>query len=219
MKSVNKNKSYAVIGMGRFGSAIAVELAKSGADVMAVDFNEERVRAVSEHVTYAVKADVTDADAVEALGLGNMDVVVVAVTRSMDASILATITAKECGAPYVVAKAVNEMHAKILTKVGADRVIIPEKESGIRLARTIANGKFLDFFELSKHISMVEIPVQPEWIGKNLRQLDFRREHKVNVIAYEAAGKELIVNIPPDMPFEKGTIWIVGTVEDVAKVM
>ena len=172
-----------------------------------------------EHVTYAVKADITDAETVASLGLSNMDAVVVAVTRSMDASIMATIMAKENGAPYVIAKAMDEMHAKILRKVGADRVIIPEKESGIRIAKGLMNGKFLDFFELSEHISMVEIPVQEEWIGQNLRQLDFRREHHVNVIAYEAEGQEVIVNIPPDMPLQKGSIWITGTVEDVAKIM
>ena len=115
--------------------------------------------------------------------------------------------------------AMDEMHAKILRKVGADRVIIPEKESGIRIAKGLMNGKFLDFFELSEHISMVDIPVQEEWFGKNLRQLDFRREHSVNVIAYEEEGKEVIVNIPPDMPLKKGSIWITGTVENVAKIM
>ncbi len=213
------NNSYAVIGMGRFGTAVAIELANSGADVLAIDLNEERVRAISEYVTCAVKADITDAETVASLGLGNMDAVVVAMTRSMDASILATISAKESGVPYVIAKAQNEMHAKILTKVGADKVIVPEKESGRRIAKNLVNGNFLDFFELSDRISMVEIPVQEEWIGFNLRELDFRRKYSVNVIAYEASGKELIVNIPPDMPLDKGNIWITGMVEDVAKVM
>ena len=216
---MKKKNSYAVVGMGRFGSSVAKELSKSGADVLAIDLNEERVRLIAEHVTYAVKADITDAETVASLGLSNMDAVVVAVTRSMDASIMATIMAKENGAPYVIAKAMDEMHAKILRKVGADRVIIPEKESGIRIAKGLMNGKFLDFFELSEHISMVEIPIQEEWIGKNLRQLDFRREHSVNVIAYEEEGKEVIVNIPPDMPLKKGSIWITGTVENVAKIM
>lgn len=216
---MKKKNSYAVVGMGRFGSSVAKELSKGGADVLAIDLNEERVRLIAEHVTYAVKADITDAETVASLGLSNMDAVVVAVTRSMDASIMATIMAKENGAPYVIAKAMDEMHAKILRKVGADRVIIPEKESGIRIAKGLMNGKFLDFFELSEHISMVEIPVQEEWFGKNLRQLDFRREHSVNVIAYEEEGKEVIVNIPPDMPLKKGSIWITGTIEDVAKIM
>lgn len=216
---MKKKNSYAVVGMGRFGSSVAKELSKSGADVLAIDLNEERVRLIAEHVTYAVKADITDAETVASLGLSNMDAVVVAVTRSMDASIMATIMAKENGAPYVIAKAMDEMHAKILRKVGADRVIIPEKESGIRIAKGLMNGKFLDFFELSEHISMVEIPVQEGWIGRNLRQLDFRREHSVNVIAYEEEGKEVIVNIPPDMPLKKGSIWITGTVENVAKIM
>ena len=216
---MKKKNSYAVVGMGRFGSSVAKELSKGGADVLAIDLNEERVRLIAEHVTYAVKADITDAETVASLGLSNMDAVVVAVTRSMDASIMATIMAKENGAPYVIAKAMDEMHAKILRKVGADRVIIPEKESGIRIAKGLMNGKFLDFFELSEHISMVEIPVQEGWIGRNLRQLDFRREHSVNVIAYEEEGKEVIVNIPPDMPLKKGSIWITGTVENVAKIM
>ncbi len=216
---MKKNNSYAVVGMGRFGSSVAKELSKGGADVLAIDLNEERVRSIAEHVTYAVKADITDAETVASLGLSNMDAVVVAVTRSMDASIMATIMAKENGAPYVIAKAMDEMHAKILRKVGADRVIIPEKESGVRIAKGLMNGKFLDFFELSEHISMVEIPIQEEWVGKNLRQLDFRREHSVNVIAYEEEGKEVIVNIPPDMPLKKGSIWITGTVENVAKIM
>ena len=216
---MSKNNSYAVIGMGRFGTAVAMELANSGADVLAVDINEERVRAISEHVTCAVKADISDAETVTSLGLGNMDAVVVAMTRSMDASILATISAKESGAKYVIAKAQNEMHAKILTKVGADKVIVPEKESGRRIAKNLINGNFLDFFELSDRISMVEIPVQEEWLGSNLRELDFRRKYSVNVIAYEASGKDLIVNIPPDMPLDKGTIWITGMVEDVSRVM
>jgi trk system potassium uptake protein TrkA len=216
---MKKNKSYAVIGLGRFGSAVAKELAKGGADVLAIDINEENVSNIAEYVTHAVKADVTDADTMETLGIGNMDTVIVAVGRSMEASILATITAKELGVPYVIAKAQDEMHTKILAKVGADRVIIPEKESGIRIARTLINGNCLDFIELSDHVSMVEIPVRQEWIGKNLRELDLRRVYKVNVIAYEAKGKELIVNIPPELPLEQGTIWITGKIQDVAKVM
>lgn len=216
MKNIN---SYAVIGMGRFGTAVAKELARSGADVLAIDVNEERVRAIAEYVTHAVKADITDGDTAAALGLGNMDAVIVAMTRSMDASILATISAKESGAPYVIAKAMDEMHAKILTKVGADKVIVPEKESGVRIARNLANGNFLDFYELSDRISMVEIAVKEEWIGQNLRQLDFRREYGANVIAYQATGKELIVNIPPDMPLSEGTIWITGTMEAVSGVV
>lgn len=216
MKNIN---SYAVIGMGRFGTAVAKELARSGADVLAIDVNEERVRAIAEYVTHAVKADITDGDTAAALGLGNMDAVIVAMTRSMDASILATISAKESGVPYVIAKAMDEMHAKILTKVGADKVIVPEKESGVRIARNLANGNFLDFYELSDHISMVEIAVKEEWIGQNLRQLDFRREYGANVIAYQATGEELIVNIPPDMPLSEGTIWITGTMEAVSGVV
>lgn len=215
---MSNRKSYAVIGLGRFGNAVAKELSESGADVLAIDISGERVHAISEFVTYAVKADVTDADTLASLGLSNMDAVVVSVGRSMDASILATISAKECGVPYVISKAQDEMHAKILKKVGADRVIIPEKESGIRVAKSLTNGNFLDFIELSDQISMVQIPVKEEWIGQNLKNLNFRQKYRVNIIALKVEGEELIVNIPPDMPLKAGTMWITGKVKDVARL-
>ncbi len=211
-------KSFAVMGLGRFGLSVAQELSKMGADVLVIDDDEERVHAISDSVTCAIKADITDAETVASIGLGNMDAVVVAMTRNLDASILGTILAKENGVPLVVAKAQDEMHAKILTKVGADRVIVPEKESGIRIAQNLANGNFLDFFELSDRISMVEIPIRKEWIGKTLLELNFRKTHRINVIAYEELGRELIVNILPDMPLKEGTIWVTGEIADVSKL-
>ncbi|MFI3238251.1 MAG: TrkA family potassium uptake protein [Lachnospiraceae bacterium] len=210
--------SYAVMGIGRFGTAVALELSKMGADVLVIDDDEDRIHAIAEFVTCAVKADISDAEALTSLGLANMDGVIVAMTRNLDASILGTIIAKECGVPFVIAKAQDEMHAKILRKVGADRVIVPEKESGVRIARNLVNGNFLEFFELSDSISVVEIPVREEWIGKNLMELDFRKKFKINVIAVDAVDEELVVNIMPDMPLRAGTMWITGDIANVAKM-
>lgn len=191
------NKSFAVIGLGRFGESIATELANAGADVLAVDIDKERVHALADIVTCAVTVDVRDTEAMESLGLSNMDAVVIAVTKSLDISILATIYAKECGVPYVVAKSKDETHTKILEKVGADKIITPERETGIRIARHLLTGNVLNFVELSKTIRMIEIGMRPEWAGHTLRELDLRSKEKINVIAIRSNG-ELEVSPDPD---------------------
>ncbi len=189
------DKSFAVFGLGKFGRSVATELANAGADVLAID--KERVHALADVVTCAVAADIRDTEAMEELGISNMDAVVVAITRSLDASILATIFAKEAGVPYVIAKSQDETHSKILKKVGADKVVRPELETGIRIARHLATGNILDFVELSETIKMLEINIKPDWAGCTLRELDLRGKEHINVIAIRKDG-ELIVNPDPD---------------------
>lgn len=191
------NKSFAVIGLGRFGESIATELANAGADVLAVDIDKERVRALADIVTCAVAVDIRDTEAMESLGLSNMDAVIIAVTQSLDISILATIYAKECGVPYVVAKSKDEIHTRILEKIGADKIIIPERETGIRIARHLLTGNIINLVELSDTIRMIEIDIRPEWAGHTLRELDLRKKEKINVIALRSNG-ELDVSPDPD---------------------
>lgn len=215
-----EKKSYAVIGLGRFGAAVAEELSRAGAEVLAVDEDEERVHGISSIVTCAVKADVCDVESIEALGLSNMDGVVVAITENLDASIMATILAKESGAGYILAKARDSIHAKILEKVGADKVIVPEKESGIRMARNMMSGKFLDFIELSDRVRMIEIPVRDEWIGKTLVELNLRKTKKINVIAVRDVDDEVIVNYDPERPIKSGmSMFITVDRNDIAKLV
>ena len=191
------NKSFAVIGLGRFGESIATELANAGADVLAVDIDKDRVRALADIVTCAVAVDIRDTEAMESLGLSNMDAVIIAVTQSLDISILATIYAKECGVPYVVAKSKDEIHTRILKKIGADKIIIPERETGIRIARHLLTGNIINLVELSDTIRMIEIDIRPEWAGHTLRELDLRKKEKINVIALRSNG-ELEVSPDPD---------------------
>ena len=191
------NKSFAVIGLGRFGESIATELANAGADVLAVDIDKDRVRALADIVTCAVTVDIRDTEAMESLGLSNMDAVIIAVTQSIDISILATIYAKECGVPYVVAKSKDEIHTRILKKIGADKIIIPERETGIRIARHLLTGNIINLVELSDTIRMIEIDIRPEWAGHTLRELDLRKKEKINVIALRSNG-ELEVSPDPD---------------------
>lgn len=200
-------KSFAVLGLGKFGMSMAGELSRAGAEVLAVDIDKEMVHEVADKVTCAMCADVRDTDALESLGLSNMDGVIVAITGDLNASVMATICAKEQGVPFVMAKAEDEIHTKILKKVGADKVIIPERESGIRAARNIISHEIIDFIELSKNICMIEEEVREQWIGKSLRELALRQKHKMNVVAIRK-GEELIVHISPDMPLEKGMCLI-----------
>jgi len=191
------DKSFAVFGLGKFGRSVATELANAGADVLAVDKDKERVHAVADIVTCAVAVDIRDTEAMDSLGISNMDAVIVAITGSLDISILATIFAKEAGVPYVIAKSQDETHSKILQKVGADKIVRPELETGIRIARHLVTGNILDFVELSEKIKMIEINIKPGWAGHTLRELNLREKAHVNVIAIRKEG-EIIANPLPD---------------------
>lgn len=192
-------KSFAVLGLGKFGESIAMELTNAGCEVLAIDTNKERVQDISDIVTYAVTADVCDTETMKTLGISNMDAVIVAITNNLNASIMATIFSKEAGVPYVIAKSSDDIHTKILEKVGADKVIIPEHEAGVRIARRLISGNVLDFFELSQSIRMVEIHIKPDWIGKSLRSLNLREKYRINVIATRQNG-EINLNPSPDEP-------------------
>lgn len=214
-----KRKTFAVLGLGKFGSSVAQALEAQGAQVLAVDDNEDAVAAIASKVTHAVKADVCDAEALRGLGISNMDGVVIAITQSLDASVLATITVKELGVPFILAKSGNELHSKILEKVGADRVIIPEKDSGRRMAYHLLAESFLDMIELSSTVGMVEMTVKPEWVGKSLRQMNFRQMAGANVVALKK-GEEVIVNMDPDEPLTEDMIlWVTMHKKDMAKLM
>ena len=177
------SKQYAVIGLGKFGFSVATTLAQAGKEVLAVDKDAESVQEIADLVTYAARADITDSRVFASLGISNMDVVIVGISENMESSILATLQAKEAGVPLVIAKGMSQMHANILKKVGADRVVMAESETGIRLGKSLISGGFQDFFMLSDSFSMVELPVPEEWTGHNLEELDLRKKYSINVIA------------------------------------
>lgn len=191
------NQSYAVFGLGRYGKAVAKELAADGAEVLAVDRNEEVVNAASMDIPYCKCADVTDAEVIKQLGIANVDVVIISMASDLEASVMATMLCKEAGVKTVIVKCSSEMNCKILSKVGADRVVLPESESGIRLAKNLLSSGFMDIIELSKDVSMVELDVKPEWEGKSLIELSLRKKYAINVVAI-VQGKEVCTNINPE---------------------
>lgn len=207
-----KRKSFTVIGLGSFGSNVAIELCRTGAYVLALDQDDDKIEDIKEDVTCARKVDVLDTNALANQGLSNMDCVIIATGSSLEASVMSAIIAKEENVPYIVAKASNVIHGKVLLKLGVDRVIIPEKDTAMRLAKTLTSDNFKEFVELSSKISMIEIAVKEEWVGKNLKQLDLRQKYAINVIAIRKNG-EIISNVNPDEPLSDDiTLLVIGDI-------
>lgn len=202
------NKTYAVFGLGRYGQAVAKELINHGAEVIAVDIDEEIVNDAASEIPFCKCADVTDIEVIKQLGIANVDVAIIAMADSLEASIMSTMLCKEVGVETVIVKCGNEMNCRILQKIGADRVVFPERESGVRLAKNLISADFIDIMEFSKDISMAEINVRKEWAGKSLVELDLRQKYGINIVAIRR-NKDVSIEIDPEKPLEKGTSLIV----------
>lgn len=205
-----KVKQFVVFGLGRFGRSVSTALAEAGYEVMAVDSCEECIQEIAPFVTHAVRADVTDIDTLKALGIRNFDVAVVAIGKDMQASIMITLLLKEMGLPYVVAKASTEIHQRVLEKLGADRIILPEQEMGKRIAASLISGNIIDYIQLSQDYSIMEISILKEWAGYTLKELDVRANFGINIIAVEN-GDHISVSPGPDYILSPNdTLVVVG---------
>lgn len=200
-------RQYAVIGLGRFGSSVAKTLYETGNDVLAIDKDPEVVQEISDYVTHSVVMDATDETALANLGIRNFDVAVVAIGGNIQSSILATLLIKEAGINYIVAKGNNELHAKVLYRTGADKVILPEKDMGIRVAHNIVSSNILDYIELTSDYSIMEIEALEKWVGKTLRELDVRRKYGINIIGIKA-NEKINVSPSPDSKIAENDILI-----------
>ena len=211
-------KSYAVFGLGRYGTAVARELVASGMEVIAVDSNERLVNAAAYDLPICKCADITDPDVIKQLGIANVDVVIIAMANSLEASVMAVTLCKEIGVKTVIAKCGNEMHQKILTRVGADKVVFPEHESGIRLAKNLLSSGFVDMVSLAKNVSMIELDVKPDWAGSNLIQLNLRKKYSINVVALRR-GDAVCVDIDPHEPLlESDKLIVIANTEKLGKL-
>lgn len=185
-------RQFAVIGLGRFGANIAVTLHGMGYEVLAVDEDEDKVQEIMDRVTHAVQADALDEEVLKALGLRNFDLVIVAIGQDIQASILVTVMLKDLGVKSVVAKAQNDLHGRVLERVGADRVVYPERDMAIRVAQHLVSGNVLDYIELSPEYSILEMVTPVEFAGKALGDIDLRNRHRVSVMAIKR-GEDIIV--------------------------
>ena len=201
-------KSYIVIGLGRFGSALARQLCRLGAEVLAIDVRSDLVQQIAPDVTHTVVGDAQDKEVLRALGAGHFDCALIAIGDDLAASVLTTMNLKELNVPYIVCKAHDETHRRVLEKLGVDRVVIPEQEHGERLARSLHSHNVLDYIELSEAYGILEIPAPKSWVGKTLKELNVRAKLGVNIIAVESDGK---TNVSPaaDYCIQAGDMMVV----------
>lgn len=213
------NKQFVVIGLGRFGSSVAKTLYEAGHDVLAIDKDEDLVQEISDSVTHAVQMDATDENSLRTLGLRNFDVAVITIGSSIQASVMVTLIVKELGVKYIIAKGNSEIHAKVLYKIGADRVVLPEKDMGVRVAHNLVSSNILDYIELSPDYSIIEIEAPNTWVGKTLRDLNVRANFGINIMAVRKADN--VVNISPnaDDVIEEADILIaIGGSDELSKL-
>lgn len=211
-------KSYAVFGLGRYGKAVAKELIENGATVITVDMDSRIVDDLVDIFPICKCADVTDVNVIKQLGISNVDTVVIAIAGNFEASVMATMLCKEAGANNVIVKCANDMHCAILKKVGADMVVLPEYDSGIRLAKNLLSSGFIDIADISDNISILEIEPKTEWIGKTLRELELRQKYSINVIALKTESEIDVSMQPDDVISEVVRLIVIADKEKIRKI-
>ena len=210
-----KTKQFLVLGLGRFGDSVARSLVKLGHEVLAVDQDQELVDEIAPFVTQAVQADATDEAVLDSIGIRNFDVAVVSIGQNVRDSILVSVLCKEMGVPYVVAKAVDELHAKVLRKVGVDRVVFPEREMGQRVAKSLVTPNILELMELAKDCQLVEITLPPKWRDQTIAGLNVRRKYGVSILAIHRNGS-FVVSPGADAALKDGdALLVIGRPEDI----
>ena len=215
---MQKKKTYAVFGLGRYGTAVARELVENGMEVIAVDSDQETVNDAATFLPICKCADITDIEVIKRLGISEIDTVIVSMAGNLESSVMAVTLCKEVGVKTVITKCANEMHQKILLRVGADEVVFPENESGIRLAKNLLSSGFIDMLSLSDDVSIVEIDVKDEWVGKNLVELNLRKKYGFNIVAVRT-GEKVNVNIDPMAALKTdATLIVIANTAKLSKI-
>ncbi|NLD34671.1 MAG: TrkA family potassium uptake protein [Clostridiales bacterium] len=213
-----QKKQYAVFGIGRFGSALCKELSELGHEVLAVDASEENVNAIAPYVTQAIQLNATDEEAIHSLGVRNFDAVVVSIGGNLRDSIMITLLCKELGAKYLLAKASDELHAKMLKKMGADRVVFPERDMGVRVAKTLVSPRLLDLINLSGDYMMADIAAPQSWVGRTIHDIDIRKRYNVSVLVINRAG-DVMMNLTAETRLEAGDdLLMLGHRSDIQRI-
>ncbi len=211
-------ESYIVLGLGRFGEAVCKTLYAKGYEVLAIDENEEIINEIQNHVTHAIVGDCTDESVLKAVGARNFDAAIVAVGGKIETSILSTVLLKEMGVNFIVARASTELHGRILKKVGADRVVLPERDMGIKFVQSLASSHIVDMIELSEDHSIVEVRPLASWVGKTLDELNMRKVYGITVMAAKE-GRDVIVSPRADYQIKEDDILVVvGNNRNIDKI-
>ena len=217
--SKSKDKQYLVIGCGRFGSSVAKKMCQLGNEVMVIDKDEDSINNIAELVTHTAIVDVTEERDLKSIGLGNFDVVIVAISSDVRASIMATVMAKEMGVPKVVCKAKDELQAKVLYKIGADKVVFTERDMGIRLAYNLASENILDQINLDPEYSIMEIVTPQNWVGKTIIELNLRAKYDITVLAVKTQSGLKVMPSPNYKMQEKNILIIIGNTDKISDII
>ena len=216
-KRKKEKLSYGIVGLGRFGYALAVDLAQSGADIMVIDRDEEKVRELREYTENALVVNTLDKKSLMETGIQNCDVGIVCIGEHMESSILTTLNLVSLGVPQVIAKATSAEHGEILAKLGAE-VVYPERDMALRLANRRETARVLDFIQLSESINISKRMVPEKFIGKTVLELNIRARFGLNIIAVENSG-EVVDVVGPDYTFRAGDVMIIsGSRDDLLRL-
>lgn len=215
---MKKVKDVAVIGCGRFGYHLAITLSQMGRNVIVIDDDEEVINSLANEVTYAVCADVTQENVLAEIGVGNCDAAVIAIGEHFEAAMMATLACKELGVPRIIAKARNESMGRVLRKIGATQIVIPERDQGIKLAHSLDSHNMADLIGLSTTHAILEVGCPSSWWDKTLKDLQVRSKYGVTIIGIKREGEPLIIPSPDDVFIEGDHIFMLGSNEDLAKI-
>lgn len=210
-------QSFVILGLGRFGQSVAKTLCELGHEVLVIDENESLIQSISNQITYAMVGNVTDENVLKAVGIKNFDAAVVSTGKNLESSILVTQMLKEMGMKYILVKAQNELHARVLTKLGADRVVFPEQDMGVRAAHNLVSTNIIDYIELSPDYTIIELNAPKRWEDKTLKELNVRAKHGINIIAIKNGLK---INVAPTADYiikSNDVLVVIGSKSDIDK--
>ncbi|WP_458862622.1 potassium channel family protein [Acidaminobacterium chupaoyuni] len=214
-------ESFVVIGLGRFGTALARELYRMGHEVLVVDKDEDAVHRIADSVSHAVTADARDEQVLRSIGVRNFDYAVVAFADNIQDNILITLMLKELGVKHVIAKGNDDLHVKVLRRIGADRIVFPEADTGARFAQLISSSNIIDYIDISEDYSIVEVGAPEKWCTKTIRQIDVRAKYGINILAVKTKqGQTINVSPGPDYVITYGDVLVViGANDDIKKLV
>lgn len=213
-------ESFVIIGMGRFGSALARELYRMGHEVLAVDKDEDAIHRIADSVSHAVTADARDEQVLKSIGVRNFDYAVVAFADNIQDNILITLMLKELGVKSVIAKGNDDLHVKVLKRIGADRIVFPEADMGARIAQLISSSNIIDYIDISEDYSIVEVGAPERWRGKSIRQMNVRADFGINIMAIKSGGQTINITPGPDYIIKHGDVLVViGSNDDIKKLV
>ncbi|MBS5793319.1 MAG: potassium channel family protein [Lachnospirales bacterium] len=215
---MGRNRQFAVLGLGRFGQSLVKTLIENDCDVLCCDKDIEIVNEMAKYGCHALQADVTDVHVLDQFGINNFDVVIVAIGEDMEGSILATMMAKELGAKFVIAKAKNDIQKSILEKVGADRVVLPERDMGVRIANTLITTNIIDYINLSDKFAIVEIQPEKNWVNKSILDSNVRAKYGLNIVAIKRQNHIIVSPLPSEVIEEKDILVVVGKNDVIQRI-